>query len=52
MEWNNYFKQEKLICLKYKLETPTSPVIYHKNTWGNIYYEDITVKVAKRSQNP
>ena len=43
--WNNYFKSEKLMCLKYNIETPTSPVVFHKDKcWGFLYAEDIKIK--------
>lgn len=49
IDWNKYFEQEKLMCLKYGIETPTSPVIYKKNYFGNIYCEDINITKAHTS---
>ena len=42
--WNNYFKSETEICLKYEMDTMTKPVVYLKDCFGNMHGIDINIK--------
>ena len=43
--WNNYYKQEVAMCLKYKMPTSTIPTLRYKNNWGIEYCESVNIEV-------